>query len=328
VAFSEEDEKIGFIQTPQYYTNFEKNRIAHAAALQQVIFYEYICSGKSLEDVMLCCGSNALIRTEALIGIGGFDERSITEDFATTLDFHMQGWKTKFYSKVGAFGLGPEDLNSYFKQQFRWAAGAMDLFKKLIVNFLKHPKKLSFIKWWEYVLSTSFYFICWVYLILWICPIVYLLFGIPSFFASVLVYGVVFIPYLVLSMTMFYWSLRKRNYSMTDVFKGQMLMWVTFPVFMSASIKGLFKKKKKFEVTSKKGGSVYPFTKLLPQIVFSLLCFIAVIWGFNRLYYEKYNTLAIIINMIWTLYNFGVMSSLLYFNVSKKVMEKKTLVDL
>ncbi|NGX63134.1 MAG: Cellulose synthase 1, partial [Candidatus Anoxychlamydiales bacterium] len=101
VAMSEEDNMIALIQTPQYYTNFEGNRISKAAALQQVIFYEYLCVGKGIEEVMFCCGSNVLIRTEAIMGVGGFDETTVTEDFATSFKLHLAGWKTKYYNKVG-----------------------------------------------------------------------------------------------------------------------------------------------------------------------------------------------------------------------------------
>jgi cellulose synthase (UDP-forming) len=80
----EENPKLAFIQTPQYYTNFETNRVARAAGLQQAIFYEYICEGKGSQDAMFCCGTNVIFRRAALEDVGGFDETSVTEDFATS----------------------------------------------------------------------------------------------------------------------------------------------------------------------------------------------------------------------------------------------------
>jgi cellulose synthase (UDP-forming) len=81
VQIMEKNEKIAFVQTPQYYTNFETNRVARAAGLQQVVFYEYICEGKSLQDAMICCGTNVMFRRKALVEAGGFDDTSVTEDF-------------------------------------------------------------------------------------------------------------------------------------------------------------------------------------------------------------------------------------------------------
>ena len=328
VALSENDDKIAFVQTPQYYTNFQKNRIAHAAALQQIIFYEYICVGKGIKEVIFCCGSNVLIRTEALLDIGGFDETSITEDSASSIYFHLRGWKTLYYNKVGVFGKGPEDLGNFFKQQFRWAAGSIDFFRNIIKCFFKNPLKLSLIRWWEYIMSTSFYFSGLVYLILWVCPILYLLFGIPTFFASPTIYGVVFLPYIVLSLSTFYWTLRKRHYRTRDLLRGQVLLLIAFPIFIKASIYGLFGIRKKFEVTRKKGVCEYPFRKLWPQLGLGLLCFVAVIWGINRLFYESEHFFALLLNIIWTFFNFCIMASVFYFNVPKKIMRKTNLLGI
>lgn len=159
VARMEKDPRLAFIQTPQYYSNFETNRIARASGLQQAVFYEYICEGKSIKDAMFCCGTNVIFRREALLDVGGFDETSVTEDFATSLKFHLRGWRSAYHSDVMAFGMGPEDLGGYFKQQFRWARGTVGLLRQIIPVFLRNPRKLVAVKWWEYFLSGTHYFI-------------------------------------------------------------------------------------------------------------------------------------------------------------------------
>ena len=126
------NDKLAFVQTPQYYTNFMDNDVARATGYQQIVFFEYICEGKHAKEAMFACGTNIIIRLKAFIDVGGFDETSVTEDCSTSLDFHMKGWKTSFDNKVGAFGMGPEDLGAYFKQQFRWALGTLSLFRKVV----------------------------------------------------------------------------------------------------------------------------------------------------------------------------------------------------
>ncbi|MDP2990685.1 MAG: glycosyltransferase family 2 protein, partial [Kiritimatiellota bacterium] len=107
-AFMETDPKLAFVQTPQYYTNFETNRVALAAGLQQGVFYEYICEGKSVRGATFCCGTNVIFRREALMDVGGFDVASVTEDFETSLHFHQRGWRSRYFNKVSALGMGPE----------------------------------------------------------------------------------------------------------------------------------------------------------------------------------------------------------------------------
>jgi cellulose synthase (UDP-forming) len=314
VARMEANPRLAFIQTPQYYTNFESNRIARASGLQQAVFYEYICEGKSLTDAMFCCGTNVIFRREALMDVGGFDETSVTEDFATSLKFHLNGWRSAYIGNVLAFGMGPEDLGGYFKQQFRWALGTVGLFREVIGFFLHNPRQLAFVKWWEYFLSSTHYFIGMVFLILVLCPLLYLFLDIPSYFARPEIYAIFFIPYFVLTITIFFWTLRKRKYVFKDVVQGQLLMAITFPVYIKASILGLLGVKGTFGITPKGGALQLPLKALWVQLSMGVLTFSAVIWGINRLIYEREPIAALIVNMCWCLYHFLILSSVLYFN--------------
>ena len=314
VARLEDNPKLAFIQTPQYYTNFEKNKVAKASGLQQAIFYEFICEGKSVSDAMFCCGTNVVFRIEALEDIGGFDEKSVTEDFATSLKFHLNKWSTRYFSKVGAFGMGPEDLGSYFKQQYRWALGTIGLLKSIFFEFLKNPKKMILVRWWEYFLSGTYYLIGFVFFVLMVCPILFLLFNVPSYFADIKVYAAIFIPYFIIAMFIYFGTLRKRGYSAKDLLSGQLLLTQCFLVYMRASCDAFIGKKKKFEITIKGESKSLPFIALWPQVLMSILCFIAIIWGLNRIIYEKHYIFALSANIFWCLYNFVILSFIFYFN--------------
>jgi len=314
IARMEGNPKLAFIQTPQYYTNFDSNRIARASGLQQAVFYEYICEGKSLTDAMFCCGTNVIFRREALMDVGGFDETSVTEDFATSLKFHLKGWRSAYIGKVMAFGMGPEDLGGYFKQQFRWALGTVGLLRNVLGFFLRHPKQLVFVKWWEYFLSSTHYFIGLVFLILVLCPLLYLFLNVPSYFARPEIYALFFVPYFVLTMTIFFWTLRQRKYVFKDLILGQLLMAITFPVYIKASILGLMGVKGTFGITPKGGAMQLPLKALWAQLSLAILNFSAVIWGINRLIYEREPIVALVVNMCWCFYHFLILSSVLYFN--------------
>ena len=317
-ARMEANPKLAFIQTPQYYTNFDSNRIAHASGLQQAVFYEYICEGKSLTDAMFCCGTNVIFRREALMDVGGFDETSVTEDFATSLKFHLKGWRSAYIGKVMAFGMGPEDLGGFFKQQFRWALGTVGLFRTVLGFFLRHPKQLVFVKWWEYFLSSTHYFIGLVFLILVLCPLLYMFLNVPSYFANPEIYAIFFIPYFVLTISIFFWTLKQRNYVFKDLILGQLLMAITFPVYIKASILGLMGVKGTFGITPKGGARQLPLKALWPQLSLAILNFSAIIWGINRLIYEREPAVALVVNMVWCLYHFLLLSSVFYFNNPEK----------
>lgn len=314
VDIMEKNPKAAFTQTPQYYSNFEFNRVARASGLQQAVFYEYICEGKNLQGAMFCCGTNVIYRREALDDIGGFDETSVTEDFTTSLKFHKSGWKSIYLNKVSAFGQGPESLGSFFSQQFRWARGTLGVLKifpkELFLNYNKYTAN----QWWEYFLASSHYLIGTVFFIMVLFPIIYIYFNIPTYLADPAIYLSSFLPYITLSLSMFIMSLKKRSYRLIDIFLILMINAVTFPVFIKAAIYSLFGIKSKFVTTPKDGTSTLSLWSLWPQIVTGLICVSAIIFGTLRIYYEGEPFYGILINVLWTFYNFSVISLFLYFN--------------
>lgn len=312
IPIMEKDKKLAFVQTPQFYSNIEASRVARASAFQQAVFYEYICEGKGSGGAMFCCGTNVVFRRKALSDVGGLDESTVTEDFATSIKFHTNGWKSLYYSHVSAFGMGPEDLESYFKQQFRWATGTISVLKKILWRFLTGPFSLNPVQWWEYFLSGSYYLIGIAFFILMICPVTYLLFRVPSFFAKPEIYFLAFIPYFVLSLSVFYFIFERRSYKIRDLFLGQLLASVTFSVYMRGAVAALLDVKTTFGVTGKAKGKAISYLRLWPQVSMMFACFIAFVWGINRFIYERDS--AVLINSVWVLYYFAVLCGIFYFN--------------
>ena len=312
VPIMEKDAKLAFVQTPQFYTNVDESRVARAAAFQQAVFYEYICEGKSSQEAMFCCGTNIIFRKEALLDVGGLDEDTVTEDFATSFKLHQKKWKSLYYNHVYAFGMGPVNLTGYFQQQYRWANGTISVFKRVIVGLITHPFSLKFKQWWEYFLSGSYYMVGLAYFVLMTFPILYLFLRVPSFFARPEVYLLAFLPYFLLSMSVFYFILKERNYKGKDLFLGQLLGSITFPVYIRAAISAIIGKKTTFGITQKTKGAAISYLPLWPQISLLIINYIAIVWGVNRFMYEREP--AIIINCFWAFYHCLILSSVFYFN--------------
>lgn len=313
VARMEANPRLAFIQTPQYYSNFLHNRVSRAAGLQQAVFYEYICEGKSISDAMFCCGTNVIFRRTALEEVGGFDEGSVTEDIATSFKFHLKGWRSAYLNKVCAFGLGPEDLGGYFKQQFRWALGTIGLGQHMLGQFLRHPRSLPLGQWWEYFLSGTYYFVGWAFFIMVMCPVLYLLWGVPSFFVRPDLYLLVFAPYIIISLALFFWTLENRRYSFRDLFMGQTLAGISFPVFMKASLLGVLGVRGKFGITPKGVSLSLPLRGLWAQVIVCVFLVAAIVWGLNRLLYEPVPVVAVAVNVFWCCYHLMIVSTAIYY---------------
>lgn len=81
------DDKIGFVQTPQAFYNYDiyQNRfmIKDKIPFDQSFFYNYIQDAKSAINATVYCGTNAVLSRKALNKIGGFATGTLTEDIAT-----------------------------------------------------------------------------------------------------------------------------------------------------------------------------------------------------------------------------------------------------
>ena len=145
-------------------------------------------------------------------------------------------------------------------------------------------------------------------------PVCYLFFRIPTYFARPEIYFVAFIPYFALTLLVFFTTLEQRQYRFRDIVLGQLLIAVTFPVYIQAAWSALLGKKGKFVVTPKAGANSLPLKSLWPQLLIIILAYLAIIWGFCRIYYEREFVSAVLVNMFWCLYHMLILGSVFYFN--------------
>lgn len=312
ISLLEEDPGLAFVQTPQYYHNTERSTVAFGAAFQQVVFYEHICEGKSVRNAMFSCGSNVVYRVEALRSVGGFEEKSVTEDFATGLKLHLKGWKSLYYNHVSVYGLGPETLAAYYTQQMRWALGTLGLFKRIVALLLKKPSALTPGQWWEYFLSGSYYWVGWANFVLMVCPIVFLLFDVRPLIIELRFYLAAFVPYFAFSISTFYFSMLRRGYKARSLLVGQALSLNTFWVHMNAAVMALINARRPFGVTPKGKAEILRAKYLLPQILLIGASVLAI--GFGAFKFTSNHSPAIIANMVWAGYHVLVLSTVFYLN--------------
>lgn len=323
IPFLEEDPELAFIQTPQFYNNTENSPVAFGAGHQQAVFYEYICEGKNVSDAMFSCGSNVVYRADALHSIGGFDEKYVTEDFATALKLHLKHWKSLYYNYVYVYGLGPENLSGYFTQQMRWALGTLGVFKSVIFEFFKKPWALKLGQWWEYFLSGSYYLVGWVNFIFILCPAAFLLANVRPLIADPLFYAAAFLPYFIFSMGTFYLSMGRRGYNARALFAGQSLGFISIWVLMNAAVMALFNIKRPFGVTPKGEAGRLSIKYIMPQLILMILSLTAVVVGIYKL--TSSLDWAVVVNVSWVTYHAVMLGMVFYFNRSFEPYHTETI---
>ncbi|OHA84327.1 MAG: hypothetical protein A2408_03900 [Candidatus Yonathbacteria bacterium RIFOXYC1_FULL_52_10] len=287
-----DDPKMAIVQTPQYYANRDENFITRAAWEQQELFFGPICQGKARMNATFWCGTNALIRREALLSIGGVPEQSIAEDFLASLFIHQRGWKSTYVPEVLAHGLAPADLESYTLQQYRWARGSLD------VLFRYNPLFLKGLEWrqrLQYLYSASFYLNGLVVLADALIPLFFLFFGTIPVQDTTGGFIIFFSPFIFFTL---YLLMRSTRYTIT--FRAIQLTVAASFIFIIAFMGALIGKRAKFTVTSKEQRKEANFIYYaLPNIAYVVLVVLSMIVAVDR----DGLTPAVVTNASWAVFN-------------------------
>lgn len=281
------DKKVGFVQSPQYYKNFAMGQVTGGAWEQQALFFGPLLKGKDGLGSTFMCGTNMVIRRDALVQAGGMNEQSIAEDFLTSIIVHDKKWKSVYVDEVLAEGLAPEDFLSYYKQQFRWARGSLE------VLFSHNPlfkKGLTAAQKIQYLSSASFYLTGAIVLVNMLLPLLYFYFGILPLDISTMTLALIFLPYI---FVIIYTLQLSSNFTYT--FRALSFSLSSFPIHLKALLHTLVRKKNSFSVTSKKrlkGNFAY---LVWPHFVFIGVVIIGVGVGVLR---EGWSA-SLISNMAW-----------------------------
>jgi len=335
VPILEADSKLAFVQTPQLYENAEENLITRAAAMQEMLLYDTIMEAKGSYARALCCGSNDLVRIEAVIDVGGWDETTVSEDLATSFLMHLRGWKSLYHRRAFAIGIGPTTLKNYWAQQKRWAEGNTAVAKRIISRlisrrFFSLDLKLHL----DYLWSAGYYMSTMALVYLAIVPMlliiavrlaaagpewIHLSAARPIEWVYLSVY-----PLYAVAMMFPYVHMRLRGYALRNLSMLQGLLACTMPIYVASVIKGLLRATRTFEITPKKKVSKEKFSIWnRPQ---PFICFLLLVAGallFDELLTQRVATFAWVLMLwmfIWTL----SASHIFLFALQEKLLPKRS----
>ena len=286
-----EKDGIDWVQSPQRYKN-EETWVAKAAAAHQIFFFDHICPAKGHDNALFLCGTNFAIRRSALDAVGGMDPHYITEDYATSLNLHLQGRRGVFMPQVLALGAAPSSLKQYFTQQQRWSKGNFDVtgdyFKQLLFGPLTLKQKL------HYLLSATYYLIGLRDLILMMAPLPYLFLGVSlikpnNLWFLTLIYAPMMLGNFVLFLKMFRYPV-----------KSLVLDVVSFPTYTAALFASIFKHSLGFVVTIKKYEREKPWAVYKPQIVIATALCLGLMWSFTH---HKATGYGAAVNYFWAIFD-------------------------
>ncbi|MDO8495361.1 MAG: glycosyltransferase [bacterium] len=288
------DPQMGFVQSPQFYKNQGLNNITAGAWEQQELFFGPICKGKNRLNSAFLCGTNMAIRRRALEEVGGMCETNITEDFLTSQMIHEKGWKSYYVSEVLAEGLAPEDFLSYYKQQYRWARGSLELIFKFNPLF---KKGLTWAQKIQYLASSSFFLSGPVILMNAILPLIFFFTGLTPFNAPTMALAAAFLPHIFLTVAVLR---RSSNFSFT--YRAVSFAMAGFTIHLKALYSILRNQKVSFAVTPKKQQTGNFMNLVIPHLIYIG----AVVLGIGLAIWREGLTASVMTNVSWALFNVSV----------------------
>lgn len=290
------DDKVGFVQTPQFYKNYAENYLTRSTWEQQELFFGPICKGKNRLNAATMCGTNMLISRRALKDVGGMCTESIAEDFITGLFMHEKGYKSVYVPEVLAEGLATEDLVTYSKQQFRWARGALD------VIFRYNPffrKGLTLAQKIQYFASASFYLSGPIVLFDILLPLIFFFNGAVPVHVSGMLLAAAFLPYMFLTL---YCIQRSSNFTFT--FQSLGFSMGSWNIHLQAFYAAMIGKRSAFQITQKTKSAVAPNAMRL--VLWHCVYIVAAVVGLTVAISREGFSASLINNSAWVLLNMVV----------------------
>ena len=149
--------KTSILQTPQYFDSnkeiHERSAIEYGSAASVEEFYRVIMPSRSNLGSGLCVGTSGIYRRKAIQDIGGMPKINGSEDIRIGMMTINEGYNLEYLPIIISKGQCPDDIQSYFKQQSRWADGTISS----VLSNLFFNNKLSIWNKFSYLYSLLFY---------------------------------------------------------------------------------------------------------------------------------------------------------------------------
>ena len=277
-----EDEKLGFVQTPHAFYNFEsfQARLNHAKGSyweEGQLFYHVIQPGRNHWNAPIFAGSAAMFRRKALEEVGYIAVETITEDMHTGLRMHAKGWKSLGISDRMISGQAAQDVTTFHTQRLRWGEGNLSVLaydNPLTMRGLTWGQRLCYfgtmINWCGGVFKLPIY----------LTPLLMLYTGVPPVREFTWTLAILMCLYMLCSI-----------FGVKYVSNGYGSVWYS-ELFTMASfwtqVRGdharhVLAQVSEFIVTKKRGRqakSIWPFVR--PQLVLIFISVLALVWAWSR----------------------------------------------
>lgn len=295
-----------FVQFPQYYGNRSDSYISNGAYAQQIPFMFRIMPIRSQRGTAFMLGTNVIFKRSSLSDVGGFDEKSITEDLSTSLTMHEKGFKSVYVNKNVVMNIAPDTLRAYFTQQERWAKGTLGVFRRISVNGVR---KMGLRSYFDYYVGASWYLYGFAFLFMSLSVIFFALFQSEFLRVPYMTYISLFLPYIILTMLIYYTTVLETGHGVKEMFLNMSFNAICFPIYIKAFLNAIFNKKILFNRTPKNlhgSQSMKRYVRIAPQLVLLTLLLTSIMVSISEVI-RGFHPLEAMFNTVWGIFYFSLL---------------------
>ncbi len=117
------------VQAPQAHRDWETQPFRRMCNWEFDGFFRIGMHHRNERNALIQHGTMTLVKRNALEEVGGWSEWCICEDTELGLRLIEKGYDTRYVDEILGRGLTPSDFAAIKSQRFRWAFGAMQIFK-------------------------------------------------------------------------------------------------------------------------------------------------------------------------------------------------------
>ena len=146
IPYFTENKKLGAVQFQKKISNFNYNILTICQDFEMA-FDTYLQFGRDkLRGLVELRGSGQIASRECLLDIGGWDEKTLTDDLEISTRMHTKGWKIKIAPEIEIYEEAVITLKSLIKQRKRWAEGSLRRYLTHFKSFISPKSKITL---WE-----------------------------------------------------------------------------------------------------------------------------------------------------------------------------------
>lgn len=294
--------KVAVFQSKVMVWNRGSKFIRALSALFPVGYYFLERCGNPC-DMMFSYGHNVLYRVSDLRRVGGFDERYISEDVATSMNLLREGHLTRLVDVV-SYEFSPDTPNKYVKRVIKWAKNTLQLSGKMAEGLPFTTLLAIFNVFLNYIIW--FLYLAGMIIAVWgytssvrqaVGFITFLMAGgflwgdlLPRLLliAFYLSHQLLFkLPFAVIN------KVKIRDYFEHIVLRIALSFYVMFPLIIAQAKAMLLRERHVFTITEKGGKRGIKFSELIKEMKYTLFLSAVLAIGSVR------NPLSLVLNFAW-----------------------------